>query len=260
MRWLEAGEGVPVVFLHGIPTNPTLWRCVVPRLEGVWALAWEMVGYGDSIPEGRGRDISVARQASYLLAWLDAVGLERAVLAGHDLGGGVAQIAAVRAEDRCAGLFLTNAVGYDNWPVAPVRAARSLGFVSRRLPQAAFRPVFRGALRAMHGDRRIAEESVRLHWRPYAEHGGAAAFVRQARALRVEDTLAVADRLPGLRVPARVVWGASDFFLPVRYGERFARDLRAPLVRIEGARHFTPEGHAEVIAREVNGLARHVDV
>lgn len=96
MRWEEQGEGTPVVFVHGIPTSPALWRRVVPRLVGVRALAWEMVGYGASIPEGHGRDISVGRQADYLAAWLQALGIERAVLAGHDLGGGVVQIAAVR--------------------------------------------------------------------------------------------------------------------------------------------------------------------
>lgn len=33
MRWEEAGEGAPVVFLHGIPTSPALWRHVVPLVE-----------------------------------------------------------------------------------------------------------------------------------------------------------------------------------------------------------------------------------
>jgi pimeloyl-ACP methyl ester carboxylesterase len=56
---------------------------------------------GGSIPAGRGRDLSVARQAGHLIDWLDAVGIDRAVLVGHDLGGGVAQIAAVRPPDRC---------------------------------------------------------------------------------------------------------------------------------------------------------------
>lgn len=260
MRWLEAGEGVPVVFVHGIPTGPALWREVVPRLQGVRALAWEMVGYGASIPEGRGRDISVGRQAVYLLSWLDAVGLERPVLAGHDLGGGVIQIAAVRRRERCAGLFLTNAVGYDSWPVAPVKAARATGALFGRLPDLAFRRVFGTMIRLGHDDRHAASDAIRIHWRPYAENDGAAAFVRQTRSLHVQDTLAVKDDLPRLNVPARVVWGAADFFQKVRYGEYFARDLGTELVRLEGARHFTPEDHPDVIAREVNGLARDVDV
>jgi pimeloyl-ACP methyl ester carboxylesterase len=75
-----------------------------------------MVGYGASIPQGRDRDISVARQAEHLVGWLKHLGIDSAVLAGHDLGGGVAQIVAVRNRGLCAGLFLTNAIGYDSWP------------------------------------------------------------------------------------------------------------------------------------------------
>jgi pimeloyl-ACP methyl ester carboxylesterase len=104
MRWTEEGEGFPVVLLHGIPTSPALWRHVMPQVRGGRCLAFELVGYGDSIPAGRDRDISVARQADYLLAWLDHLGVEPAVLVGHDLGGGVAQIAAVREPRRCARL------------------------------------------------------------------------------------------------------------------------------------------------------------
>lgn len=134
MRWLEHGQGQPVIFVHGIPTSPELWREVTPRLSGARTLAWEMVGYGKSIPEGEGRNISVAKQADYLAAWLGHLGIERAVLVGHDLGGGVVQILAARYPERCAGLMLTNAVGYDSWPIPEVEAIRALSGFVRRLP------------------------------------------------------------------------------------------------------------------------------
>lgn len=129
MRWLEAGTGQPVVFLHGLPTSPGLWRHVIPLVKGARCLAWEMVGYGASIAEGRSRDISVARQADYLSEWMQAIGVEQALLVGHDLGGGVAQIAAVRHPRRVRGLLLINAIAYDSWPILPVKIVRSLSMV-----------------------------------------------------------------------------------------------------------------------------------
>lgn len=51
MFWIEAGGGPPVVLIHGIPTSPSLWRKVIPLLPRVRALAWEMVGHGQSIQE-----------------------------------------------------------------------------------------------------------------------------------------------------------------------------------------------------------------
>ena len=106
IRWEEEGEGHPVVFIHGIPTSPRLWRHVIPSVQSARSMAWEMVGYGASIEEGRDRDISVSKQADYLAAWMQEVELESAFLVGHDLGGGVAQILAVRQPELVRGVVL----------------------------------------------------------------------------------------------------------------------------------------------------------
>jgi pimeloyl-ACP methyl ester carboxylesterase len=95
-RWLETGAGTLVVLIHGIPTSPQLWRRVAPLVPGARLLAWEMVGYGRSWSQALGADISVRAQASHLHRWLDEAGIDKAVLVGHDLGGGVVQIAAIR--------------------------------------------------------------------------------------------------------------------------------------------------------------------
>ena len=256
MRWKERGAGVPVVLVHGIPTGPALWRRVLPRVEGARLLAWEMVGYAGSIAEGRGREIGVARQAEYLREWLDAMGLERVVLAGHDLGGGVAHILAVRHPERCAGLLLTNCVGYDSWPIPSVKMLRALGGMVRRLPNSVVKHgIFRMLMRRGHDDQRVASDALETHWAHYAASAAGEALIRQMRALDVRDTLEVSPQLARLRgLPARVVWGAADQFQKVEYGERFARDLGVPLERIEGAKHFTPEDHPDRIAAALSAL------
>jgi pimeloyl-ACP methyl ester carboxylesterase len=66
----EEGECAPLVLVHGTPTCPALWRHVVPRITGARCLAWEMVGYGGSIPEERSREI-FDRAAGELFARLD---------------------------------------------------------------------------------------------------------------------------------------------------------------------------------------------
>ncbi len=255
MRWEEEGEGSPVIFIHGIPTSPRLWRHVIPRVRGARSMAWEMVGYGASIEEGRGRDISVARQTDYLAAWMQEVGLEEgALLVGHDLGGGIAQILAVRHPELVRGLVLTNCICYDNWPISPVKAIRVSGSAFARLPDPAFRLAYAGFLLGLHDDRGVARESAAEH-RPYYERvGGATALVRQARSLDARDTLEISDRIPELDVPARLVWGAADQFLEIGYGYRLAYELGAPIERIEGGKHFVPENHPEEVAAAVNAL------
>lgn len=261
MRWEEHGAGTPVVLVHGIPTGPRLWRHVIPKVDGARLLAWEMVGYAGSISAGTDRDISVARQAEYLVRWLDTLRIERAVFGGHDLGAGVVQIAAVRHPERCAGILITNGIGYDSWPIPSVKMLRALGPVVRRLPSWAVKGgVFRMLMTRGHDDGRIARESLAVHWAPYAAHGAGGALVRQIRALDVSDTLAVAPELPRLRgIPARVIWGDADQFQKVEYGDRFARDLGTTLERIEGGKHFTPEDHPDRIAVALRALVSEVE-
>ena len=258
MSWIEEGEGIPVILIHGIPTSPDLWRHVIPRLSGVRVLAWEMVGYGESISEGRGRNITVADQAEYLARWMRELGIEQAILAGHDLGGGVAQILAVRHPKLCSGLFLTNAIGYDSWPIPSVIAMRKMGAFIRKLPAPAFKALLLSLFLRGHDDAGKATDALQVHSSKYAQRDGAAAMVRQMDALHVEDTLPFADELPSLDVPARVVWGDADQFQKIKYAERFSRDLGAPLRRIKRAKHFTPEDHPEAIGEEIMALVRTV--
>ena len=253
MRWEESGEGPPVVFVHGIPTSRRLWRRVIPKVNGARCLAWEMVGYGASIPEGEGRDISVACQAGYLADWMQEVGLGGGtVIVGHDLGGGVAQILAVRHPELVRGLVLMNSICYDNWPILPVKAIRATGAASAHLPDSIFRLVYTGVLLGLHDDLEVVRESAVEHLRYYEAAGGAAALVRQASSLNVRDTLKISARIPELDVPSRLVWGAADRFLEIGYGYRLAYDLGAHIERIEGGKHFVPEDHPEQVAAAVN--------
>ncbi len=260
-RWLEQdGDGTPIVLVHGIPTSPALWRHVTPRLSGHRVLAFEMTGYGESIPAGAGRDISVSAQADRLLAWLDHLGITSANLAGHDLGGGVVHIAAVRRPSVCAGLFITNGIGYDSWPIPSVKAMRLASPAVSKLPAIALKPTLAMLLARGHDQLSVAKEALGVHYQPYAKHGGGAAMARQVNSLDVNDTLAVADHIPSLAgKPARIVWGVADQFQKAKYGERFAHDLGVTMRRIDGGKHFTPEDHPDVIADEIRSLAAEVD-
>jgi pimeloyl-ACP methyl ester carboxylesterase len=252
-RWLERGDdGSPIVLVHGIPTSAELWRHVMPLVDGARLLAWEMPGYGRSWNVRPDVDISVAAQAGHLLGWLRELGIERAILVGHDLGGGVVQIATTRDPARCAGLVLTNAIAYDSWPIPEVKAMRAAGPLLTRLPRALVRAQLAMLMRQGHDDAQRAREATEVHWPGYDHPGGGGTMVRQMRSLRSEDTEAVAPALAGLDLPAAVVWGAADRFQKLEpYGRRLAADLRATLDEIPGGKHFTPEDHPDRVATAI---------
>ena len=252
-RWIEHGSGRPLVLVHGVPASAGLWRHVMPMVRGR-SLAWEMAGYGSSIPEGAGLDLSVAAQADRLLTWLDTQDLDRPVLVGHDIGGGVVQVAAVRSPERFSGLVLTNAVCYDSWPVAAAKASARMAPVLRHLPDTLVRRFLAQTMRRGHDTEPMARESLEVHWQHYARYGAAGSLMAQLTSLDARDTLSFADRLPDLRLPARVVWGAADPFQKLGFGERLAADLGTEVRRIPAGSHFTPEDHPDVVAEAINEL------
>jgi pimeloyl-ACP methyl ester carboxylesterase len=214
-------------------------------------LAFEMVGYGESIPAGRDRDISVARQADYLLAWLNHLDIEQAVLAGHDLGGGVAQIAAVHQPRRCAGLVLANAICSDSWPIPSVLALQAAGPLVSRLPMPALRALVGSLVARGHDDPAIARESLAIHLEPCRRHGGAAALAWQVRWLRTADILQVATGWVSCRCPPG--WYGAPPTVPaavVRAAAGVGPAHGAVADRGRPALH--PEDHAERLAAAVD--------
>jgi haloalkane dehalogenase len=104
MYYEESGEGVPFVFLHGNPASSHMWREVLPGVAGPGRrlLAPDLIGMGRS---GK-PDVAYrfADHARYLDAWFDALGLDEAVLVGHDWGGALAFDRAARHPGRTRGV------------------------------------------------------------------------------------------------------------------------------------------------------------
>src|SRR5918994_1128578 len=121
VAYYEEGSGKPLLLLHGCPFSSFVWRKVTPRLSLRYrCLAPDLLGLGDTeTPEGA--DWSLRAQAAMVVGLLDALGIQRAHVVGHDHGGAVAQLLAAEHPDRIDRLVISNAEAYDNWPSAEER-------------------------------------------------------------------------------------------------------------------------------------------
>jgi 2-hydroxy-6-oxo-octa-2,4-dienoate hydrolase len=111
-NYLEAGDGPPVVLVHGSGPGVTAyanWRLTLPALAATHrVLAPDMAGFGFSDKPGRyGMDLWVGQ----LVGFLDALGLERASLVGNSFGGGLALAVATAHPERVDRLVLMGSVG-----------------------------------------------------------------------------------------------------------------------------------------------------
>jgi pimeloyl-ACP methyl ester carboxylesterase len=135
-RW-GSGPAV-VVAVHGITGNHLSWQAVARELgDAVTLLAPDLRGRAGSA--SLAGPYGMAVHADDLFAVLDHLGLERAVLAGHSMGGFVVTVAAVRQPDRVRGVVLVDGglplplpAGVDGAAViGPARARLDMTFASR---------------------------------------------------------------------------------------------------------------------------------
>lgn len=242
----EAGAGAPLLLLHGFPATRALWSGVAPGLLalGYRVLVPDLIGYGDSAAASD-VPLDMASQARWLLELMDARGLERVVVIAHDVGSAAAQLLVANAPDRVRALVVLDGVYRREWAMAAIDSIRSWAAqdAERLLPVLLRRLGRSSGMREMLG--------------AYAGAAGGLALIRAARDLDPAQTEHLDAALRDSGVPALVVWGEHDPYLPVAsVAQPLAQLLRAELVLVPGG-HFTPlDCPAEVVAVLQSFLAR----
>ncbi len=150
MSYVDEGEGIPIVFLHGNPTSSYLWRNVIPHLTSLGrCIAPDLIGMGDSDPlDESGPDSYTFKQhRHYLDGLLDHLRLAESggvVLVIHDWGSALGFDWAYRHPDAVVGIAYMEAivrpVTWDEWPELA-------------------RPVFQG-LRSPAGEEMVMDKNV----------------------------------------------------------------------------------------------------
>jgi len=215
----------PVVLLHGTSASLHTWEGWAQALsERRRVVRFDLPGFGLTGPNPAGdyRDVAYV---DFVGRVLDALGLERVVLGGNSLGGGIAWEFAARAPARVAALVLVDAAGYafdaESTPLG-FRIARHPAvapLVSRVLP----RFVVERSVRDVYGDpSRVTPELVDRYYELALREGNREALARRfAQSRRGEHAAAIAS----LRAPTLILWGGRDRLIPPANSERFARDI-----------------------------------
>jgi pimeloyl-ACP methyl ester carboxylesterase len=236
LSWREAGDGLPVVLLHGVGSGSASWE---GQLDGLGAdyrvIAWDAPGYGGSDALG-GETPVVADYARSLADLLDALDLDRVHLVGHSLGALIAAAFAARRADRLMTLTLADpTAGYaaagDDLRVgrleARIRAIEELG------PAGMAERRSRDVLSPNASEAAVAKvREVMSRLRPEG-------YKQAARMMHSTDIYGDAG---AVSVPALVMCGSADRVTP----EELARSIAAV---IPGAEYQTLDGlgHASYV-------------
>jgi pimeloyl-ACP methyl ester carboxylesterase len=243
-----AGSAVPL-YLHGVPDNSDYWR---PFLERTGGIAPDLPGFGRSGKPGS-LSYTIAEYDAFIERFLDLAEVERVSLIMHDWGA-VGLVFAQRLPERVERLVIVDAVpllpGYRWHRMARIWRTPGLGELAMGTTT---RPVLRLLSREGNAtpgpmpDEWIA--SVMDHF----DQGTQRAILRLYRSSPPEVLAAAGEKLAGLDVPALVVWGAKDPYLPAPFARDYARVLpEAELLELPDAGHWPWLDRPDALERIVN--------
>lgn len=255
LAYLDEGSGPPVLLIHGIPTSSLLWRQVIPVLAQTHrVIAPDMLNYGKS-DKPVDADVSIAAQSRLMVKVLDALGVARADVVAHDIGGGVAQLMAVNQPHRVKKLVLSNAVCFDSWPIPEFKPLQEVG-AEGMMSLDAFLTMMREFLpRGVHRSDSLGNDVMTMMMEPWATEDGKRALFRNFRRLSPEYTQAIGDQLRHLDHETLILWGRQDPFQKPSYAERLRAAIpRARLAWIEDAAHWIMEEKPAEVAAELRAF------
>ena len=258
-----------ILLLHGFPESHRTWRSVAPALARDFrVIAPDQRGFaGSDKPEGV-EQYKTERIVEDLIALADALELDRFTLVGHDWGGAVAWLAALRHPNRIKRLVIVNAphplVFQKSLIENPAQRAASQYMNAFRNPAmeqgiaAMGWESFYAKTFGSHADlSRVPEAEKAAYLADWSASGALTAMLNWYRASEIvvpqvgEDVAApawTAAPFPHLKMPVLVIWALGDkALLPVQLEglDGLIDDLR--LVPIPDAGHFVPWEQPETV-------------
>lgn len=223
----RAGRGKPLVLLHGILVSHYVWRHVIPGLAADHdVIAIDLPGFGESDrPSASDFRYTPTGYLETVIGVLDALGIERATLAGHSMGGGIALYTAARQPDRVERLVVVDPLIYPFTVPVEGRIAM-VPYVGPSILRTLYtRSVLRRyMIRDIYLDPALAsDEWVDYVWERFNRPGGVEAVHATVR--MCADPGPIARVLRAVRAPSLVVWGEQDRLFPVSQARQLHADL-----------------------------------
>lgn len=174
IHYIEAGEGDPILLLHGIPTSCYLWRNIMPYLAPLGrCIAPDLIGFGRS--DKPDITYSITDHINYMTAFIEALGLKKITFVLHGWGSVIGLDYAMKHEKNCKGLvfyeaflrsdnvddvslpFQEQILTLQNQEISDDLSLTGVSFVDKMIPQ--------NAMRA------LTQEEMDYYRQPFTEKG-----------------------------------------------------------------------------------------
>lgn len=244
VHYLSAGEGEPILLIHGFPTSSYLWRNIIAKVaKSYHVIAIDMPGYGksDKNPED---SYSFRYHERILTGLLAQLNLDQITLGVHDLGGPIGLYWMVQNIKRVNRLILFNTIVYSNfsWAVKLFGLSTVIPGVRDWLTSPSG---IKKAIRfGIHSKQKITAEMIESYQAPFENKTSRKALLKTVQRLSMKGFREIEEKLPAFEGPVQVIYGEKDRILP-EVGDtmkKVKQDLpQTTVTSLSNAAHFLQE-------------------
>lgn len=251
----EENEGT-LILIHGYLSSTFSFRHLVPFLKERFSVAmFDLPGFGAS-EKSKHFLYSIEHYGKLVLSLMDKLGVGKATLLGHSMGGQVALQAAKQNPSRIDKLVLLASSGYlkpfSRWLVMASYLPLFPWIVRKGFEKREAREVL---LQVVYDSNLIDQTMIDGYVNPMLEKNFYHSLVRL---LRHHGGDMAAEDLGKIQTPAMLIWGKEDRIVPVEIGKRLSQDLpNASLAVYENTGHLVPEEKPEEVYLEICKFQSH---
>ncbi len=263
VRVIETGDASAervVVCVHGWACSVYSFRRLMPLLAGAGlrTIAIDLPGHGLSDKPGDARVYTLDAQVECVLSAMDSLGIARAILVGHSMGGPICARAAVLAPDRVTGLALLAPAGFGTeWELRILRAITPR-LVAPALPRLLHRGMIAAVFAVVYGSLyRPTAHDVDEYWAPSQFPGFVPAMWDLLH--RFEWSAGTDCGFGTISAPTAIMDGRRDNLVIRRWVRRYVEVLpHASLTVIDGCGHVVPEEAPDLVTQAIKGLIGYI--
>jgi pimeloyl-ACP methyl ester carboxylesterase len=253
IAYRRVGDGEPIILIHGITTSSFIWRNIQPVLSKNYdTIAVDLLGCGLSSKD-LSTDYSIKNQASIIAELIQMLELGKVHIVGHDIGGGIAQIMAIKFPHLIEDMILINTIGYNYWPVQPITTMRTPIFRQLAMMSLDMGMLQKLIRKGLYKKESYTEEFRSLVWEEMANKKRRKSFLHFAKCLNNQHLMEIASELKKIKFPVLIVRGEGDLYLNSIISSRLAEDIpTSEILRIRTAGHFIQEDEPELLSEKIS--------